>query len=237
MYQDQDPVKISEMFGRISHRYDCTNRLISFGIDKYWRKQLLRAVAKEEPRVVYDLATGSGDVAFELVRKLPDGTKVVGMDFCQGMLDQAISRRSREVMFAGLDFKLGDCLKLPIESNSLDAITLSFGFRNFESREKGLSEMIRVLKPGGSLYILEFSQPNIFFGPFYFFYAKYVLPLLAGITTGCKDAYRYLIKSVEEFPGRNEISKEIELAGFRDVKATSLTFGSVALHEAKKPLN
>lgn len=237
MYQDQNPVKIREMFGRISHRYDFTNRLISFGIDKYWRAVLLKAVASQKPAYVCDLATGTGDVAFEIKKRFKDKTEVLGVDFCQGMLDQAEIRKQKDPRFKNITFKQGDCLDLPLEPNSVDAITISFGFRNFENRNQGLSEMYRVLRPGGRLYILEFSQPNVFFKPFYYLYARYMLPILASVTTGCKDAYKYLIRSVEAFPDRFSISKEIQNVGFAHVKAKPLTFGSVALHQATKPLN
>jgi len=228
-----DPVAVNSMFGRIARRYDVANRLLSGGVDRGWRRQLTRAVATHQPRAVLDLATGSGDVAFALSRALPKTTSIIGMDFCQPMLDEAeIKKAAQSEAFANIAFRQGDGLDLPVESHSVDAVTISFGLRNMADRHRALQEMHRVLRPGGRLYVLEFSQPYSWFRPFYYFYLKYVLPWIAGWVTGDRGAYEYLCGSVETFPRHTELSEEIRRAGFSTVSVDRLTLGIVALHSA-----
>ncbi|WP_269540894.1 bifunctional demethylmenaquinone methyltransferase/2-methoxy-6-polyprenyl-1,4-benzoquinol methylase UbiE [Cerasicoccus fimbriatus] len=223
---------ISQMFGQIAHRYDAANHVLSGGVDFYWRKVLVGMVAKAKPQVVVDLATGSGDVAFALRRKLPAEVNLTGLDFCEPMLDEARAKQRDQFGDEAIRFAFGDCLDLPLESESTDAITIAFGVRNFEDRLRGLREMRRSLRPGGRLFILEFSQPYTWFRPFYYFYLKCVLPPLAAIVTGKKDAYDYLACSIEGFPARETLSAQIREAGFSEVRAVPLTFGIVAIHEA-----
>ncbi len=222
------------MFAGIAGRYDLANHLLSGGVDFHWRKRLVRMVAACHPQVVLDLATGSGDVAFALQKALPAGTRITGMDFCQPMLDQAEEKKKKSPSPDSIQFALGDCMDLPVETNSVDAVTIAFGVRNFEDRLRGLREIHRVLKPGGSLFVLEFSQPAKAFKPFYYFYLKAILPLLAGITTGRKDAYHYLADSIEGFPDKPTLCRQLEEAGFAQVHATGLTFSIVAIHHAEK---
>jgi demethylmenaquinone methyltransferase/2-methoxy-6-polyprenyl-1,4-benzoquinol methylase len=231
-----DPVAVQSMFGRIATRYDLANRLLSGGTDVWWRHRLVRAVRRQAPRDVLDLATGSGDVAFALARGLPAGTRIVGMDFCQPMLDQAEAKKSRaaDPRYAHVTFRPGDGLALPVEDASCDAVTVSFGLRNMADRPRALGEMRRVLrKPDGCLYVLEFSQPYRWFAPLYFAYLRHVLPRLAGWVTGEKGAYDYLCGSIAEFPGRPALAGEIRAAGFAEVHAVPMTFGIVALHIAR----
>jgi demethylmenaquinone methyltransferase/2-methoxy-6-polyprenyl-1,4-benzoquinol methylase len=150
------------MFGRIARRYDAANFVLSGGIDTWWRKRLVAAVRAAAPHDVLDLATGSGDVAFALSRELPAATKIVGMDFCQPMLDQAVAKKKAAGAraFDNITFRQGDGLALPSPDASFDAVTISFGLRNLADRACGLREMHRVLRPGGRLVVLEFSQPH-----------------------------------------------------------------------------
>ena len=229
-----DPIAVNSMFGRIAGCYDRANRVLSGGIDIWWRKKLVQAVDKSKPNDVLDLATGSGDVAFALAKKLPPTTKIVGMDFCIPMLDVA---RTKQNAISGnravkIEFLPGDGLDLPLKNQSFDAVTISFGLRNMADRHKSLSEMHRVLRVGGKLYILEFSQPSAWFRPFYYFYLLRISPWLAGAITGDRSAYGYLGASIEQFPDSSGLSEEIRKAGFRDVRVKSMTFGIVALHEA-----
>ena len=223
------------MFARIATRYDLANRLLSCGIDVWWRHCLVQAVRKKLPKRVLDLATGSGDVAFALAVSLPKGTEITGMDFCQPMLDEASAKKSRaeQGSYANVDFKLGDGLSLPLPDGCFDAVTISFGLRNMADRHRSLCEMRRVLKPGGSVVILEFSQPQTWFKPFYYFYLRRILPLIAGAVTGDRAAYVYLNETIGEFPDRSALSEEIRVAGFSAIKAKGLTLGIVALHEAQ----
>jgi len=222
------------MFARIARRYDVANRLLSGGVDVWWRRKLVGAVKAVQPSSILDLATGSGDVAFALAKALPSETEIVGMDFCQPMLDEAELKKKEKGGFPNIVFQQGDGLALPIEDNSFGAVTISFGLRNMGDRAKALSEMRRILKPGGRLFVLEFSQPEPWFRPFYFFYLRRVLPWIAGMVTGDRAAYEYLNATIEQFPGRDGLSKELQNAGFTEIQAEGLTFGIVALHVGKK---
>jgi demethylmenaquinone methyltransferase/2-methoxy-6-polyprenyl-1,4-benzoquinol methylase len=225
-----DPVAVNSMFSRIAGRYDLANRLLSGGIDVWWRRRLVRTVRIASPRDVLDLATGSGDVAFALSAGLPTGTRVTGMDFCQPMLDEAVIKQRTSGRGTNIVFRQGDGLNLPCPDAAFDAVTVSFGLRNMADRHRALSEMRRVLRPGGRVYVLEFSQPYRWFAPLYYFYTKRILPHIAGWVTGDKSAYAYLNASIETFPGHAAMSEELRRAGFREVAAARLTFGIVALH-------
>jgi demethylmenaquinone methyltransferase/2-methoxy-6-polyprenyl-1,4-benzoquinol methylase len=231
-----DPIAVNSMFGRIARRYDVANRLLSGGLDVWWRHRLVAAVRRHGPREVLDLATGSGDVAFALSRGLAAGVRITGMDFCQPMLDEAELKKSagRDERYANITFRQGDGLALALADESFDAITISFGLRNLADRVRGLREMRRVLRPGGRLFVLEFSQPSAWFRPLYFFYLKNILPRIAGAVTGDRAAYDYLNNTITEFPDREALASEIRAAGFAQVAASGMTFGTVALHEALK---
>ncbi|MGB0744859.1 MAG: bifunctional demethylmenaquinone methyltransferase/2-methoxy-6-polyprenyl-1,4-benzoquinol methylase UbiE [Opitutales bacterium] len=225
---------VSRMFAGIAGRYDLANHLLSGGIDFYWRRVLTSMVRAFGPKDVVDLATGSGDVAFKLRDRLGASVPVTGLDFCEPMLEEAREKKKRKPTYADLSFNFGDCMQLPLEENSIDAVTISFGVRNFEDRQKGLREILRVLRPEGRLYVLEFSQPDSWFRPIYYFYLKYILPRIAAITTGDKSAYDYLAGTIENFPTKEELAEQLKLAGFDAVNATGLTFSIVAIHEATK---
>jgi demethylmenaquinone methyltransferase/2-methoxy-6-polyprenyl-1,4-benzoquinol methylase len=227
-----DPKAVNSMFARIARRYDLANHLLSGGADRLWRQRLVRAVHDAHPHSVLDLATGSGDVAFALADGLPPPTRLTGMDFCQPMLDEAVLKRSASSRWAKIEFTQGDGMALPLGDGTFDAVTISFGLRNMADRHKALTEMRRVLRPGGRLFVLEFSQPVFWFRPVYFAYLKYVLPLVAGWVTGDRSAYDYLCGSIEQFPDRKAIAQELQQAGFTSVRAIALNGGAVALHEA-----
>jgi demethylmenaquinone methyltransferase/2-methoxy-6-polyprenyl-1,4-benzoquinol methylase len=228
-----DPQAVNSMFARIAGRYDLANHLLSGGVDFWWRLRLVRAVRDAQPGAVLDLATGSGDVAFALADGLPRGVQVTGMDFCLPMLEEAVKKRAADPRWAGIEFTPGDGMALPLSEATFDAVTVSFGLRNMADRHQALTEMRRVLRPGGRLFLLEFSQPYFWLRPFYYAYLKYVLPFVAGIVTGDRSAYEYLGGSIEQFPDCAAMSAEIRRAGFSVVRATPLTFGIVALHEGR----
>jgi demethylmenaquinone methyltransferase/2-methoxy-6-polyprenyl-1,4-benzoquinol methylase len=222
---------VRSMFGGIAKRYDLANHLLSGGMDYWWRRVLVNKVKQTKPSLVVDVATGSGDVAFALKNKLGDQVEVRGLDFCQPMLDEAERKRLERSPSPEITFAFGDILQLPIEDDSADAITVSFGVRNLESRDKGLTDIRRSLRPGGKLFILEFSQPYRWFRPVYYSYLKYFLPTIAGWITRKPEAYDYLGDSIEAFPTRQKLSDELDAAGFSHLKSTPMTLGIVAIHE------
>lgn len=218
---------VREMFGRVAPRYDLLNHLLSFNIDKLWRK---RAVQRLEPvlarpeAVVLDLCCGTGDLMLALRAKAR--ARVLGSDFCHPMLTAAMSKAG-----AGSPFFEADALRLPARDRSLDAITVAFGFRNLANYESGLREFRRALKPGGVAAILEFSTPpNATFHAVYGFYSRNVLPRIGGLLSGASDAYRYLPESVRKFPDADGLAAKMTAAGFRNVSYERMTFGIVALH-------
>ena len=226
-----DPKAVNTMFARIAGRYDLANHLLSGGGDYWWRQRLVRAVHDARPKAVLDLATGSGDVAFALADGLPVGARITGMDFCQPMLDEAIKKQAGNPRWTPIEFRQGDGLALMLPGQSFDAVTISFGLRNMADRHQALTEMHRVLRPGGRLFVLEFSQPYFWFRPFYYAYLKFILPAIAAIVTGDRSAYEYLCGSIELFPDRAAMADEIRRAGFGSVTAMPLSCGIVALHE------
>jgi len=222
------------MFGRIARRYDVANHLLSGGVDTWWRRRLVKAVGRHAPKDILDLATGSGDVAFSLSRGLPATARITGMDFCQPMLDEAIVKQHANGHYPNIAFVQGDGMALPLADQTFDAVTISFGLRNMADRLQSLREMHRVLRPGGRLYVLEFSQPHRWFQPFYYFYLRRILPVFAGMVTGDRAAYDYLNASIERYPDFQSMSAEIRQAGFEMIGVTRMTFGIVALHSGIK---
>ena len=221
---------VRAMFGRVAHRYDLANHLLSFNIDRYWRRhtvQRVREVLCRPHARVLDLCCGTGDLLLALDRER--GGAVCGCDFCHPMLEAAKEKIAR----AGSSSHLfeADALTLPLSDASLDLITVAFGFRNLANYEAGLREMRRVLRPGGIAAILEFSQPRgKLFGAVYHFYSRRILPLIGGALSGSKEAYAYLPESVRKFPSAEELAEQMRQAGFGDVSFERLTGGSVALH-------
>jgi demethylmenaquinone methyltransferase/2-methoxy-6-polyprenyl-1,4-benzoquinol methylase len=221
---------VRSMFGRVAHRYDLANHLLSFNIDRLWRARTVRRVRRvlEQPGAcVLDICCGTGDLAMALQRACP--RPVFGSDFCHPMLVAARDKLTRQNA-PSLLFE-SDALRLPIRDASLDLITVAFGFRNLANYEDGLREMRRVLRTGGMAAILEFSQPpNAAFAAVYGFYSRRVLPWIGGFLTGSRDAYRYLPESIRKFPAAPELADDMRRAGFSGVTFERFTGGSVALH-------
>ncbi len=222
---------VQRMFSGIASRYDFANRVLSLGLCVGWREQLVAAAKAARPQAVADLATGSGDVAFALRRELPADCAVVGYDFCEPMLELGRVRAKKEGV--ALEFKAGDCMRLPIADASQDVVTIAYGVRNFEDRAKGLRELRRILRPDGTLLILEFSQPNAWFAPLHFLHVRCALPVLAGLLTGDFGAYKYLGTSIAGFPDAAGLDAELTAAGFAQVSHKRMLFGTVALHQAR----
>jgi len=218
------------MFGRVAHRYDLANHLLSFNIDKLWRSRTVaevRPVLRQPGARVLDLCCGTGDLLLAL--EADRGASCYGSDFCHPMLTAA-NEKIRRGQRRSVTFE-ADALRLPVGDAALDLITVAFGFRNLTNYDAGLVEMRRVLRPGGLVAILEFSQPpNRAFAALYGFYSKRILPVIGGIVSGARDAYTYLPESVEKFPDAPELAIRMARAGFRDVRFVRMTFGIVALH-------
>ena len=219
---------VRSMFGRVAHRYDLANHLLSFNIDRYWRAHTAARVrdvlARPDARVL-DICCGTGDLVRALQRARSDGPPVMGSDFCHPMLVAA-----RAKVGAGNLFE-SDALRLPLADGSLDLLTVAFGFRNLANYDAGLREMRRVLRSGGTAAILEFSQPpNALFGALYNFYSRRVLPAIGGALSGSRDAYTYLPESVRRFPSPDELAAMMRAAGFARVEFERLTGGIVAVH-------
>ncbi len=228
--EQQAAAWVRGMFGRIAPRYDLLNHLLSLNIDKYWRSRTVARVASvlQNPNArVLDLCCGTGDLMLALERKR--GAAVLGSDFSHPMLIAA-GRKVREKR-AGSQLFESDALALPVADQALDLITVAFGFRNLANYRNGLAELLRVLKPGGMLTILEFSQPrNRVLAAAYNFYSRVILPRLGGWISGSQDAYRYLPESVRKFPDAEDLAQEMRQAGFGGVKFERMTGGIVALH-------
>jgi demethylmenaquinone methyltransferase/2-methoxy-6-polyprenyl-1,4-benzoquinol methylase len=219
---------VQGMFGRIAGRYDLLNHLLSFNLDKRWRARTVRrldGILQRPDAVVLDMCCGTGDV---LVALEGHGARTLGSDFCHPMLIEA-QRKGSSPLFEA------DALALPLKAASLDLITCAFGFRNLANYEKGLGEMLRVLKPGGVAAILEFSQPtNRAFGALYGFFSTRVLPKVGGMISGSSDAYSYLPDSIKKFPGAEALAGKMRAAGFAKVEFERMTGGAVALHLGTK---
>lgn len=217
---------VQKLFGGIAKRYDIANHLLSGGLDFLWRRRAARIVQKWAPARVLDLATGSGDLALSIAKKLPDA-EVVGADFCLPMLQEARRKGLKHLVQA-------DALNLPFADATFDALTIAFGLRNMENFERALSEMARVLRPGGHVLILDFSVPRPPLRGLYRFYLHRILPRIAGAVTGDQSAYEYLGASIEEFPQGEKMCALIESAGFRQAVCQPLTGGIVSLYTAER---
>jgi demethylmenaquinone methyltransferase/2-methoxy-6-polyprenyl-1,4-benzoquinol methylase len=220
------------MFGRVAHRYDLANHLLSANVDRYWRNHTVarvRALLQRPGARVLDLACGTGDLLIALERDA--GRGLLGSDFCHPMLLGAQTKlrrdRLKSVIFES------DALALPFPDASLDLLTIAFGYRNLANYRAGLVEMRRVLRPGGALAILEFTQPpNKTFASVYNWYSRNVLPVIGGAISGAPEAYKYLPDSVRKFPDAPELARMMQQTGFARVEWEYLTFGIAALHIA-----
>ena len=225
--------QVAKMFDAIAGRYDFLNHFLSLGIDIVWRKIAVREIAKVNPKMILDIATGTGDLAIEASRLNP--SQVVGVDISNNMLDVGREKMKKKSLDKLIDMQYGDSENLSFEDNTFDAVTAGFGVRNFENLDKGLSEMCRVMKVGGKLAILEPAEPKIFpFKQLYGLYFKVILPLLGKLFSKDNSAYTYLPESVAAFPSRNDFILELEKAGFKEPKFKALTFGIAALYTATK---
>jgi demethylmenaquinone methyltransferase/2-methoxy-6-polyprenyl-1,4-benzoquinol methylase len=238
-YKDSEKNKkeqVESMFDTISGTYDGLNRVISLGSDVAWRKKVIALVAKTEPQSILDIATGTGDLAIQFA-KHTNSLKIVGLDLSEGMLSVARKKTKDTPAGAKIEFVKGDSEALPFQDHSFDAITVSFGIRNFETLEKGLSEILRVLKPNGIFVILETSVPTKFpFKQGYYAYTKWVLPFIGKLFSRDKVAYRYLSESASFFPYGENLNNILRKIGFKEVQHKPQTFGVATIYTATKSI-
>ena len=228
--------RVREMFASIAGRYDLLNHVLSVNIDRRWRKQVaqtLAATLANGNAKVLDVACGTGDLSLTLFEN--QQAKVFGIDFCRPMLEIAASKSAKSGV--SLSFVEGDALSLPFASGTFDAATIAFGLRNLTSVEAGFRELRRILKPGGSVAVLEFSKPNAaLLRPVFRFYFTKLLPIFGGWISGSKSAYQYLPDSVSRFPDQKALASLMKEAGFENVSFKNLTGGIAALHTGTRPV-
>jgi demethylmenaquinone methyltransferase/2-methoxy-6-polyprenyl-1,4-benzoquinol methylase len=234
-YNNSDSKKnqVAKMFDNIAFRYDIINSLLSLGIHKGWRKKCIKLIAKKKPRYILDVATGTADFAIEALKL--DPTKIVGVDISEGMMKFGRVKIEKLNAQSKITLHYGDAETCDLADNSMDAITVGFGVRNFEHLEKGLVNMNRILKPGGQICILEFSTPRKFpFKQFYQFYFKYVTPTIGKLVSNDAQAYTYLPESIKVFPDNENFVSILETCGYVNASFESLNFGLAAIYLAEK---
>ncbi|MFQ6600787.1 bifunctional demethylmenaquinone methyltransferase/2-methoxy-6-polyprenyl-1,4-benzoquinol methylase UbiE [Flavobacterium sp. C3NV] len=225
--------QVAQMFDNISGNYDNLNRVISFGIDIKWRKKVLKIVSDKKPKVILDIATGTGDLAILMAQT--NAEKIIGLDISAGMLEVGKKKIAEKGLSNLIDMVLGDSEKIPFEDNYFDAITVGFGVRNFEHLEKGFAEILRVLKPNGVFVILETSVPDK--TPYkqgYKFYSKNILPIIGKLFSKDNSAYGYLSESAAVFPYGEALNNILRKIGFIDVVSMPQTFGVATIYSASK---
>jgi demethylmenaquinone methyltransferase/2-methoxy-6-polyprenyl-1,4-benzoquinol methylase len=235
-YKDSDLKKkeqVTKMFDTISREYDGLNRVISFGIDVKWRKKVVAIVGETHPENILDIATGTGDLAINLVKT--ESKKLIGLDISEGMLEVGRQKIITKKLEKTIELVVGDSEVLPFDNNTFDAITVAFGVRNFENLEKGLSEILRVLKPNGIFVILETSVPvKTPFKQGYKLYTKYILPIIGRLFSRDKSAYSYLSESASVFPYGEALNNILSKIGFINVNNKPQTLGVATIYTASK---
>lgn len=233
---DKREERIRNMFGRIAPSYDFLNHLLSLNIDHYWRWRTTQIVPPEGNAPIFDMCTGTGDLALAYNKAAKGKIPIVGADFCHEMLTRAVSKSSKIGAQEHMRFLEADAQKLPFPENSFQISSVAFGLRNVTDTDRGISEMVRVTQPGGRIAILEFSKPrNWLFGSLYTFYFRNVLPVIGQMISRSKDnAYKYLPESVMEFPDGEALAERLRNHGLIDVKWYPFTFGIATLYVGTK---
>jgi len=225
--------QVTQMFDAISHRYDLLNHLLSMGIDRIWRSKSVKLLAPLKPQQILDVATGTGDFAIAAAKLKPQ--RIVGLDISPGMLTVGRQKIEKKKLGPLITMMQGDSEHLPFEDNSFDAITVGFGVRNFENLERGLSELLRVLRPGGLLVVLEPAAPTKFpLKQMFQFYFRYILPVIGKMISKDDRAYTYLPESVAAFPNGSDFLEICSRVGFRNGVYTPLTFGICSQYRLEK---
>lgn len=225
--------QVEQMFDNIAPKYDFLNRTLSFGVDIVWRKIAVNKLKKLQPKYILDIATGTSDLAIEAMKLHPE--KIIGIDISEGMLQVGREKIKQKKLSEKIFLQKADSENIPFKDNEFDAAMVSFGVRNFEHLEKGLKEINRVLKPGGMLMILEFSQPESFpIKQLYGFYSKRILPKVGNSISKDNAAYSYLPESVEAFPHGKRFLEILASCGYKNGKQTKLTFGIASIYTGIK---
>ncbi len=225
--------QVRNMFNSIAHRYDFLNHFLSFGVDFYWRRRVLRIVKRLKPATILDIATGTGDLAILAAKAGPE--KIIGVDLSASMLEVGKEKVFYKKLSGLIDMQIGDAENLDFEDDSFDLAMVAYGVRNFENLEKGLREIYRVLKPGGAFVVLEFSSPRRFpLKQLYRFYSFRILPVIGRLVSNDASAYTYLPESVAHFPAYEDFLKIMEECGFDDTVYHSLTGGISTIYEGYK---
>ncbi|MFL5753523.1 MAG: bifunctional demethylmenaquinone methyltransferase/2-methoxy-6-polyprenyl-1,4-benzoquinol methylase UbiE [Bacteroidia bacterium] len=224
--------QVAKMFDSIAFRYDFLNQLLSLGIHHSWRKKAVKYFINDKPGLVLDIATGTGDFAIAALKAKPG--KVIGVDISEGMLKFGIEKIKKRGLEDMIELKKGDAENLDFADNSVDVITVGFGVRNYENLEKGLQNMLRVLKPGGKLVVLEFSKPTGFFRHIYNFYFKYITPTVGKLFSKDSTAYTYLPESVQAFPDGKNFTAVLDKLGYKNSAFRPLTLGIATIYYAIK---
>ena len=236
-YNEQQTKKeqVEQMFDNIASTYDRLNHILSFNIDRLWRRRVVRLVRRSGAQHIMDMATGTGDLAIAMARSIK-GAHILGIDLSEEMLGVARLKVERAGLAERIELKKGDAEALTfVEDNTMDAATVAFGVRNFEHLERGLGEFWRTLRPGGRLIVLEFSIPrNPLVRSLYSFYSHRIMPLLGALISKDKAAYTYLPDSIEEFPSPERVSDMLRGVGFTTVRRYSLSMGIAHIYEATK---
>ncbi|MDF1674952.1 MAG: bifunctional demethylmenaquinone methyltransferase/2-methoxy-6-polyprenyl-1,4-benzoquinol methylase UbiE [Vicingaceae bacterium] len=231
--QETKKEQVATMFNNISHKYDFLNHFLSLGIDILWRKKAVRMLAPHQPKKILDIATGTADFAIEALKLNPE--EIVGIDISEGMLNVGKEKIKKKGVDNIISLELGDSENLRFETAYFDAYTVAFGVRNFENLEKGLIEMLRVLKPNGTGIILEFSKPRKFpIKQLYNFYFNKILPGIGKMVSKDTAAYTYLPESVYAFPDGEDFVQLLKKIGYKNAKATTLLFGIATIYKANK---
>ena len=225
--------EVAQMFNNISANYDFLNHFLSLGIDHLWRKRAVKQLQKQQPKVLLDLATGTGDFAIACLKLKPE--KIIGMDISSGMLEVGKQKMKKRAFDNIIDMQLGDSENMPFADHTFDAITVGFGVRNYENLEKGLGEMLRVLKPGGQVVILEFSKPKAFpIKQLFGFYSKVLIPLFGKYISKDERAYTYLPESVAAFPEGNAFVDVLQKVGYQTSEPIRLSGGIASIYIGTK---
>ncbi len=235
-YQDSEKGKkeqVAQMFDTISENYDGLNKIISLGTDATWKKKILQMVKQLHPTSILDIATGTGDLAILFAETT--ATEIIGLDISQGMLDMGKKKISDKNLDSKIQMVLGDGEKIPYLDNYFDVITVAYGVRNFENLEKGLSEILRVLKPNGTFIILETAVPTKFpFKQGYYVYTNFIMPTIGKLFSKDKAAYKYLSTSAQNFPFGEALNNILRKIGFIDVQDEPQTMGIASIYKASK---